>query len=125
MSRDLRHTLGRWGEDQAALYLEHRNYKIVERGFRCRFGEIDIIARTGEELIFCEVKTRRPGALIAPEEAVSRAKQKRLIKTAGWYLNSHPWEGELRFDVIAIVAGTSASTPPEIEWFQDAFPGEL
>jgi putative endonuclease len=125
MSSDLRHKLGRWGEDQAVLYLESRDYRIVERGFRCRFGEIDIIARTDAELVFCEVKTRRPGALVAPEEAVSRAQQKRLIKTAAWYLNRYPWEGDLRFDVIAIVAATTASSSPEILWFQDAFPGEL
>ncbi len=125
MSADIRHTLGRWGEDQAALFLESHNYRIVARGFSCRFGEIDIIARTDTELVFCEVKTRRPGALVAPEEAVSWAKQKRLIKTAGWYLNRYPWEGDLRFDVIAIVADTRTAAVPEIEWFQDAFPGEL
>ncbi|MCK5680799.1 YraN family protein [bacterium] len=125
MSSDSRHTLGNWGEEQAALYLESRDYNIVKRGFRCRFGEIDIIARTAAELIFCEVKTRRQGSLVAPLEAVSWAQQRRLVKTASWYLNQHPWDGDLRFDVIAIVAGRVGFSAPEIEWIQDAFPGEL
>jgi putative endonuclease len=125
MSEDTRHTLGAWGEEQAAYYLENRGYRIVERGFRSRFGEIDIIAGTADELIFCEVKTRRQGALAAPQEAVSRSKQRRLIKTAGWYLNQHPWDGDLRFDVIAIVARKTGFDVVEIEWFQDAFSGEL
>ena len=125
MSADTRHTLGAWGEDQAAYYLESRGYRIVERGFRCYFGEIDLIARSADELIFCEVKTRRQGALSAPQEAVSRTKQRRLIKTAGWYLNQHSWDGDLRFDVIAIVARKTGFEVLEIEWIQDAFPGEL
>ena len=89
------------------------------------FGEIDITARSADELIFCEVKTRRQGALTAPQEAVTRTKQRRLIKTAGWYLNHHPWDGDLRFDVIAIIARETGFAIIEIEWFQDAFPGEL
>lgn len=125
MSMDPRHSLGHWGEEQAALYLENRDYKIIERGFRCRFGEIDIIAQGSADLLFCEVKTRRQGSLVAPHEAVSRAKQRRLIKTAAWYLNQCPWEGDLRFDVIAIVAAKTDHSVLEIEWIQDAFPGEL
>jgi len=125
MSHDTRHTLGAWGEEQAALYLANQGYRIVERGFRSRFGEIDIIARSADNLIFCEVKTRRHGALTTPQEAVTRTKQRRLIKTAGWYLNHHPWDGDLRFDVIAIVARKTGFETLEIEWFQDAFPGEL
>ncbi len=125
MSNDTRHTLGAWGEEQAALYLVNRGYRIVERGYRCRFGEIDIIAGSAEELIFCEVKTRRQGALAEPQEAVSIRKQRRLLKTADWYLNQHPWEGDLRFDVIAIVARKIGFDIVNIEWFQNAFPGEL
>ena len=125
MSGDARHTLGAWGEEQAALYLENRGYRIIERGFRCCFGEIDIIAVSAEELIFCEVKTRRQGALSAPQEAVSKTKQRRLLKTAAWYLNQHPWDGDLRFDVIAIMARKVGFDLFDIEWFEDAFPGEL
>jgi putative endonuclease len=125
MSDDLRHTLGRWGEEQAALYLESRGYRIIERGFHCRFGEIDLIAQSAAELIFCEVKTRRQGSMVTPQEAVSRAQQRRLIKTAGWYLNQYPWDGDLRFDVIAIVVHRPDLSSFAIEWIEDAFPGEL
>ncbi|MEA3348027.1 MAG: YraN family protein [Pseudomonadota bacterium] len=122
MSQDPRHSLGSWGEDLAALYLENQGLKIVERGFRCRFGEIDIIAQNSEVLIFCEVKTRRRESFIAPQEAVSWSKQRRLIKTAGWYLNQCSWDGELRFDVIAILA--PGGREPIVEWIQDAFAWE-
>lgn len=125
MSEDTRHKFGAWGEEQAAYYLENRGYRIIERGFHCRFGEIDLIARLADELVFCEVKTRRHGALVSPQEAVTRSKQRRLIKTAGWYLNQHSWDGDLRFDVIAIVARKTGFDLLEIEWFQDAFSGEL
>ncbi len=119
MSEDPRHSLGRWGEERAALYLENQGLKIVERGFRCRFGEIDIIAQNSEVLVFCEVKTRRRGSFATPQEAVSWSKQRRLIKTAGWYLNRRSWDGELRFDVIAILAAEGRE--PQLEWIQDAF----
>ena len=119
MSEDPRHNLGRWGEDTAAFYLKNQGMSIVERGFRCRFGEIDIIAQNSEVLVFCEVKTRRREIFGAPQEAVSWTKQRRLIKTAGWYLNQHSWDGELRFDVIAILAPGGGE--PSIEWIQDAF----
>ena len=119
MSEDPRHNLGRWGEDRAALYLESQGLKIVERGFRCRFGEIDIIAQNSEALVFCEVKTRRRGTFVEPQETVTWSKQRRLIKTAGWYLNQRPWDGELRFDVIAILAAEGLE--PQLEWIQDAF----
>ncbi len=122
MSEDLRHTLGRWGEATAARYLEDQGYSIVERGFRCRFGEIDIIVQSSEALVFCEVKTRRRETFGTPQEMVSWSKQKRLIKTAGWYLNQYAWEGELRFDVIAILAPEGED--PRIEWIQDAFAWE-
>ena len=122
MSEDPRHNLGRWGEATAALYLERQGLSIVERGFRCRFGEIDIIAQNPDVLVFCEVKTRRRETFGAPQEAVSWSKQRRLIKTAGWYLNQRPWDGELRFDVIAILAPEGKEL--SIEWIQDAFSWE-
>ena len=119
MTEDPRHSLGRWGEDRAARYLENHGLTIVKRGFRCRFGEIDIIAQNLEVLVFCEVKTRRRETFASPQESVTWSKQRRLIKTAGWYLNQRSWDGELRFDVIAILAASGRE--PQIEWIQDAF----
>ena len=123
MVEDPRHILGRWGEDQAARYLENHGLTIVKRGFRCRFGEIDIIAQNSEVLVLCEVKTRRRETFATPQESVTWTKQRRLIKTADWYLNQKPWDGDLRFDVIAILAAEGQE--PQIEWIQDAFAGEL
>jgi len=119
MVEDPRHNLGRWGEAIAADYLGSKGLSIVERGFRCRFGEIDIIAQNSEVLVFCEVKTRMSETFGSPQEAVSWSKQRRLTKTAGWYLNQRSWDGDLRFDVIAILAPKGRE--PLIEWIQDAF----
>ena len=114
--------LGVWGEERAAAFLENRGLRIVARGFRCRFGEIDLVAEDHDVLVFCEVKTRRPGSLGLPQEAVSRNKQRKLIKTAGWYLSRSGWDGGVRFDVLAVTpAGDSGA---EIEWFVDAFSWE-
>lgn len=119
MSQDPRHSLGQWGEGVAARYLETQGLSVIERGFRSRFGEIDIIAQNSEVLVFCEVKTRLRDTFGTPQEAVSRAKQRRLTKTAGWYLNQNYWDGDLRFDVIAILAPEGEQ--PLIEWIQGAF----
>ncbi len=120
MSDDPRHTFGEWGEELAARQLEAAGFDVVARGFRCRFGEIDIIARKADLLIFCEVKSRRRDSFTSPLEAVGRTKQARLVKTAGWYLNSRGWDGDVRFDVIAVLARPGRR--PEIEWIEDAFP---
>lgn len=109
---------GNWGEDQAAAYLRRQGLAIITRGFSCRFGEIDIIARDDDLLVFCEVRTRRADSLCQPQETVSRAKQRRLIQTAGWYLARNDWPGGVRFDVLAV---TSRSGSAEIEWFVGAF----
>ena len=120
MSNDPRHTFGEWGEDLAARHLEAAGFEIVARGFRCRFGEIDIIATKADLLVFCEVKSRRRAGFTTPLEAVNRTKQQRLVKTAGWYLSRKGWDGGVRFDVIAVLA--RPGTRPEIEWIEDAFP---
>ncbi len=119
---DSRHELGRRGEALAAARLEERGFTILERRFSCRFGEIDIIATDGRSLLFCEVKTRRGRAFGAPYEAVTRTKQQRLRKTAGWYLAGREWSGEIRFDVFSIVAAADGRL--ELEWLEDAFAWE-
>ena len=75
-------TLGNWGEDKAALYLRLHGYRIVERNFRCRQGEIDVIARKGGVIAFVEVKSRKPGSMVGGFEAVNKRKQGLIIKTA-------------------------------------------
>lgn len=78
--------LGTLGEDIAAHMIMERGYTILERNFRCKYGEIDIIATDGELIIFVEVKTRRTKRFGLPEEAVGQIKQNRLRQLAALYL---------------------------------------
>ena len=96
--------LGQWGERQARLHLEARGYEVVAANFRCRAGEIDIVARQGDELVFVEVKTRRGGAFGSAEDAVSPARAERLVEVAeeflqtrmdGGYRSATPWRIDL------------------------------
>lgn len=81
--------LGKIGEDFAANLLQLQGYRILERNFRCKTGEIDIIAEKDGEISFVEVKTRRSARFGMPAEAVSTEKQRRMRKTAAYYLNCH------------------------------------
>lgn len=91
------------GEQHAAQYLEGHGYRIIARNFRTRFGEIDIIAQKDDILAFVEVKTRAADAWERPAQAVTAAKQKRLITTAMLYLEQNPSGLQPRFDVIEVV----------------------
>ena len=106
MSSDLRHRLGRAGEDIALRHLERRGCALVARNHRTRFGEIDLIvhdARTST-LVFCEVKTRRGTGYGHPVEAVTPAKQRRLRMLAQRWLAAHEEHApELRFDVVGVL----------------------
>ena len=98
-------TEGARGEALAAAYLEQRGYTVLERNYRCRTGEIDLIARQGNRLAFVEVKTRKNALRGEPREYVTAAKQRRLHSAAMHYLMCHP-EAEnllLRFDVAEIL----------------------
>ena len=96
--------LGRFGEDVAAQHLEQAGLVLVERNWRCREGEIDIVALDGTVLVFCEVKTRSGLGFGSPAEAVTPAKQRRLPVLAARWLADHPrpW-AELRFDVVSVL----------------------
>lgn len=96
--------LGRYGEDVAARHLQAAGLTVVERNWRCRDGEIDIVARQGEILVFCEVKTRSGPAFGMPAEAVTPVKAARIRRLAGRYLaERRPGYGELRFDVVSVL----------------------
>jgi putative endonuclease len=94
----------RRGEDAAAAYLTRIGVSVEGRNWRCPAGEIDIVARDGEEIVFVEVKTRRSERAGTAEEAVSAAKQKRVARVAMSYLKEahEPPDTQVRFDVIAI-----------------------
>ena len=108
---------GKAAEDQAALFLKNQGYKIAERNFTVRGGEIDLIAWEGKTLCFVEVKSRRSAEYGYPAEAVNRLKQRRLIRAAQLYLQLHFKAGypACRFDVISLCA----ECPPLL--IQDAF----
>ena len=94
---------GAAGEVLAARFLREKGYTILAANYRTRFGEIDIIARGGPYIAFVEVKARSETAIYAPREAVTAAKQRRLLRTAALYLRQHPTDLQPRFDVIEIV----------------------
>ncbi len=98
--KDSRKATGRAGEDLAAQYLKQQGYTILERNYRLRIGEVDIIARDGEYLVFIEVKTRRSTRFGSPFEAVDARKQQQIVKIASAYLQGK--ELPVRFDVVAV-----------------------
>lgn len=110
---------GRNGEELAVRYLEEQGYAIVARNYRLRMGEIDIIARDGEFLVFVEVKTRRSSRYGSPFEAVDFHKQQQIIRVARMYLTRHGGDNcAVRFDVVAVYF---AGRTPTIELLKDAF----
>ena len=96
--------LGRWGEALAAEELRRRGCRLVEAGWRCRFGEVDLIAEEGPFLCFVEVKLRKDGRVAQAREFVDRRKQEKLRTTAQLYLAEHPTQLQPRFDVVEIYA---------------------
>lgn len=112
-------TLGRAGEDAAVRYLREQGYRILERNFRCRFGEIDLIARDGDMLVFIEVKTRRSQTFGPPAMAVTAAKQRHLIKASQVFMSRAGRQHDVcRFDVVTIEVG---SAEPRMEIIKNAF----
>lgn len=101
-AKDDRAGLGRHGEELAAQHLTAKGYDIVARNWRCEAGELDLVARDGENLAFVEVRTRRGQALGSPEESITLAKQVRLIDLAEAYIQAEGWPGGWRIDVVAI-----------------------
>ncbi len=106
MSADLRQDIGRRGEQLAAEHLERRGFEIVERNYRTRWGELDIVAFDGHTLAFCEVKTRRAtGPDASPFDGLRPRKRAQVRKMAGSWLierRQRPFADELRFDAIGV-----------------------
>jgi putative endonuclease len=113
-------SLGARGESIAATYLKGRKFTILEQNFRCKCGEVDIIARDGRTIVFVEVKTRRTLTFGPPQLAVTAFKQRQISKTAlTWLALKNLHETAARFDVIAILLRDQSL--PEIEHFMNAF----
>ncbi len=121
MARDGRRALGAAGEAAVARWYETAGYTVVDRNWRCRQGELDLVVARGVELVFCEVKTRRGDAFGAPVEAVTRAKQQRIRTLALTWLAAHPGRAarELRFDVASVLA--TGPGRPRVEVLEGAF----
>jgi putative endonuclease len=112
--------VGKFGESVAAEHLAGAGMRLVERNWRCALGEIDIIARDGETIVFCEVKTRRGGRYGPPAAAVARAKQHRLRRLAAeWLKTSGHHSRDVRFDVVSVSPQPHGA--PRVEHVKRAF----
>lgn len=114
--RDNNRSVGKKYEELACRYLRDRGYRIRETNFRCRSGEIDIIAEDGKELVFIEVKYRSGEGAGDPLEAVNHKKQRVISRTAAYYMLKHrlPETTPCRFDVVGV-------TPQKITVVRNAF----
>lgn len=114
--------VGAWGESLAAEYLRKRRYKLLATGYRCRFGEIDLIVTNRKYIVFVEVKLRKNDRFAGAMEFVDQRKQSRIRATAEIYLSLYPSDLQPRFDVIEIYAPRGIETQnPEIHHLEDAF----
>lgn len=119
MATDL---LGHWGESVAAEYLRKKRYTLVAANYRCRAGEIDLIAENRQFLVFVEVKLRKSADFARAMEYVDLKKQNRIKQTALLYLSQHETEKCARFDVIEVYAPDGIRTAkPKIRHLEDAF----
>ncbi len=115
----IQHLHGKWGEESAVSFLKKEGFEILERNFRYKKAEIDLIARENGILVFVEVKTRAYTSFGRPEEMVSQRKKRLLIDAGMAYMRSIGYEWEIRFDIVAIVGKPGQSM--EIHHFRDAF----
>jgi putative endonuclease len=122
MTKGRRYT-GQQGEAIARAYLQRKGYSIIAVNWRCRAGEIDVIATDGPVLVFIEVRTRRSSVRGSAEESITPTKQRRLAALAHTYLQSleersTPWPGAWRIDVLALQL--SAAGDAYVQHFQHA-----
>jgi len=116
-----RQTLGRLGENEATAYLKKQGYQLLQRNYRCRLGEIDIIALDGGTLVFVEVRCRSSGRFGLPQESIHWHKQSRLRKVAQYYLKAvQKEEAPVRFDVLALLFDRE-NQPVHVEHIKGAF----
>lgn len=113
--------LGNSGENLAAEYLERQGFQILERQWRSRFGELDLVAVDSETIVFVEVKTRATMAAGDPTEAITRAKQKKITQSALAYLKRRGWlQRRSRIDVVSIL-WQGQNGQPDIRHYRSAF----
>ncbi len=117
---ELRKQMGNTSEDIALEYLVQQGYRLVQRNFTCKAGEIDLIVQKGDILVFAEVRSRTGTQYGEPSETVNRKKQDKIKKTAKYYLycNRYLENCYCRFDVLSIVWQNGTA---KVEWIPDAF----
>lgn len=118
----LNRLLGRWGEALVAEDLRQKGWRVLAAGYRCRMGEIDLIAEDGRFISFIEVKLRKNADFGTAAQAVDARKQHRLRVTAELYLAANPTELQPRFDVAELYAPQGLETKnPQISYIENAF----
>ena len=117
--------LGETTESLACEYLENKGFKLLERNYNCRFGEIDLIMKNSDSLVFVEVRYRRSNDFGSGAESITINKQSKLIKTASAYLQRHAKlnKDPARFDVVSITGSieTDNINNIDIDWIENAF----
>jgi putative endonuclease len=115
-----RQAVGAYGERVAARHLQHEGLVVLDRNWRCPDGELDLVLRDGDDVVFCEVKTRRGEGFGSPAEAVTPDKVRRLRRLAGlWLAQTNLRPHALRFDVIEVFAQNVDD--PRVEHIRGAF----
>jgi putative endonuclease len=112
-----RNKLGKWGEALAATYLQERGCALVASNWRCSAGEVDLIVRDGDCLVFVEVRTRRGQKYGTPEESITPRKMAHMIAVAETYVYEQGWKGNWRLDVVAIQVRKGMKAA--IEWYEN------
>ncbi|MDE2143936.1 MAG: YraN family protein [Elusimicrobia bacterium] len=105
---------GQKAEDQAAAFLQAQGFKLVERNFRAKVGEIDLIMRDGDEIVFVEVRARQSRGFGGAAASVDGPKRHKIARTAALWIQARSWDGPCRFDVVTFDAG-------RLEHLKDAF----
>ena len=105
------------GEEAAKNYLEDKNYEIIERNYRTKYAEIDLVAKKDNVLIFVEVRTKRSRTFVTPEESINYRKLKKLYWNANSYAALKKWRGAYRIDAICIVLNPD-NTIAELEHYE-------
>ncbi len=101
--RNERQSLGAWGEQIASDFLQQKGYQIIERNYRCQIGELDIVALFQDDIVFCEVKTRKHAKYVHPSASVTLSKIKKIRQLAEFYLIQHNHDHlQPRFDVVTV-----------------------
>lgn len=111
--------LGNKGEDAVCRYIEKYGYRIIERNFVCKKGEIDIIAENNDTIAFIEVKSRKEDSMVSGAEAVNYTKKMRIIKTAAYYTYKNPLTKQPRFDIAEVILKNNI--PSVLRYYKSAF----